>query len=129
MDNTPIERKPDWLKTLAFEVALEYFTPEELCLQYGLSDQQYKEIAQLPKFQQWVLDNRREIDEQGTQFKVLARKLSAVTLPTLYAIAQDEDVEPATRIRAVETLAKLAGFDKQEDGGGHGFQVNIQVNT
>jgi hypothetical protein len=126
-DGQPTARK-NWVDDLAFEVALEYFPPEDLQLRFNLSEDQYQSITEDPRFQAKVLEHRRSIDENGTQFRVLARKLAAVNLPQLHQIANDPRANPGDRISAVKALASFGGFDKPDSGGGNtAFQVNINL--
>lgn len=114
---------------MAFEVALGYYTPEDLCKQMALDPEAFAQVTTTPAFQRLVLGCRREIDEQGKQFKVLARKLATETLPELGVMALDPDASHADRISAIEKLARFGGLTA-EDKGGQGvaaFQVNINL--
>lgn len=116
----------NWIADLAFEVALEYYAPEELQARFELSPVEFEKIQSSPLFKNAVLAARREIDEQGTQFKVLARKLASVSLPQLLQIANDPIASHADRISAITALAKFSGFDREEKSGGNtAFQLNI----
>lgn len=113
---------------LAFEVALCYFTPEELMLKFGLTAAQYAGITSTEKFKKAVSLYRREIDEAGTEFKIKARKFAALVLDDLIEIAVDQDASHADRIAAIKELARLAGYSTPEVAGGNtmqAFQVNI----
>lgn len=116
---------------LAYDVALKYNTPEELCLQHGLSQGVFDRIADNPVFQQAVVVAEREITEQGTEFKLKARKLSSEVLDQLAVIALDDKASHTDRIKAISELAKLAGHHQPEPASATaaaGFQVNIQLN-
>ena len=128
-DTTP--RKEDWLAELAFEVALGYYTPEDLQVKYDLTLEQYSKIKRLPQFKRAVQVFKRQIDEEGQQFRVKARKMATETLDVLFNLAADEEAANLDRIRAVEALCRYAGFEKgvaDSAQGNQGFTVNIQIN-
>jgi hypothetical protein len=121
-------RQDNWVADLAFEVALGYYSPEELQLKFELSDVQYDSACRLPEFQKAVSGYRREIDEQGTEFKLKARKLASELLPELAFIAADDTASHADRISAIREMCRLAGYGKEETAGSQQapFQINIQ---
>lgn len=115
------------LKDLAFEVALRYYTPQELQVKYRISETQFEDITTRDGFKRLTLAAGREIDESGKQFKVLARKLATESLPNLFSIAQDPQASHADRIAAINALAKYSGFEKEQQTGNTAFQVNINL--
>ena len=128
-DTTP--RKEDWLAELAFEVALGYYTPEDLQVKYDLTLEQFSKIKRLPQFKRAVQVFKRQIDEEGQQFRVKARKMATETLDVLFNLAADDEAANSDRIRAVEALCRYAGFEKgvaDSAQGNQGFTVNIQIN-
>lgn len=128
---TPAKRD-NWVSDLAFEVALGYYTPEELQIKFDLSDTDLDAAQRLPQFQRAVTNYRREIDEDGTEFKLKARKLASELLPELATIAADGQASHKDRIDAIREMAKLAGYGKEDaksPNGAEGFQVNITFNN
>lgn len=123
-------KQDDWLTDLAFEVALRYYTPEELRMRFELSEDEYEQILGARQFQQLQLAAARDIDEKGKQFKVLARKLATESLPNLFAIAGDSEASNSDRIAAITALSRFAGFDKEQGQQGNtAFQVNINLGS
>ncbi len=126
---TPTPRKQsNWVSDLAFEVALQYFTPEQLQLRYELDADQFNAIVARDSFQRLVLSHQRDIDENGTQFRVLARKLASVNLAELHHIARDPTASHTDRISAVKALASFGGLDKSEAGQQGNTQFALQIN-
>lgn len=123
--------KNHWLTDLAFETALQYFTPEELCIKYDISKQRYEMLQASKEFRQAVQMYRRQIDEEGQQFRVKARRIASEVLDVLFNIAADETAAAGDRISAVNALCRYAGFDKGAEAasGNNAFTVNIQVNA
>lgn len=123
--------KNHWLTDLAFETALQYFTPEELCVKYDISEQRYEMLQASKEFRQAVQMYRRQIDEEGQQFRVKARRIASEVLDVLFSIAADETAAAGDRINAVNALCRYAGFDKGAEAasGNNAFTVNIQVNA
>lgn len=123
-------KQDDWLTDLAFEVALRYYTPDELQMRFELTADEYEQILQAQQFQQLQLAAARDIDEKGKQFKVLARKLATESLPNLFAIAGDSEASNSDRIAAITALSRFAGFDKEQGQQGNtAFQVNINLSS
>lgn len=115
------------LTELAFEVALRYYTPEELQVKYELTPEAYNLATENPHFQRLTLEACRNIDETGKQFKVLARKLATESLPNLFQIANDPMATHTDRISAINALARFGGFEKEETKGNTAFQININM--
>lgn len=95
---------------LAFEIALGYHTPDDLCTQFGIEPELLAALRQDPRFQRVVLAYKREIDEQGTEFQVKARKLSSLVVEELGAIALNPLATASDRISAIRELARFAGY-------------------
>lgn len=116
------------LQRLAYDVALEYDTDDDICLQHGIHRATLQTIKANPVFRQAVLTAERDITETGKEFKLKARKLSSLVLEELSHIAMAEDASHSDRINAIKELTKLAGYGKEEGAGaGNAFQVNINL--
>ena len=127
---TALDRNNNWVADLAFEVALGYYSPEELQLKFDLSEEQYDQVQRTPAFEKAVAHYRREIDEDGTEFKLKARKLASTLLPELGEIAADPSASHSDRISAIREMCRLAGYGKEETAqnpGNAGFTVNINM--
>lgn len=111
------------------EVALGYYSPEELCLKFDLSGVQLAGIQKTKEFQKSVALYKRELDEVGTEFKIKARRFASLVLEDLLAIATDDTAAHTDRIAAIKELARLAGYGKDEGTGGvnNGFVVTINM--
>ena len=125
-------KRDNWVADLAFEVALGYYTPDELRTKFDLTEVELAQAQRIPAFQKAVTAYRREIDENGTEFKLKARKLASELLPELAVIAADEDASHRARIEAIREMARLAGYgkdDAKQSSVADGFQVNITFNN
>lgn len=126
------EVSTNWVEELAFEVALEYFAPEDLQLKFELSPQRYQRITSVPEFKRAVADYRREIDDEGIAFKLRARKCAELMLEEIHEMAFDQRVDAKTRLEAMKTMCHYAGYDMKtaEDGGGIKVQIisNLSLN-
>lgn len=122
-------RDKTWVHDLAFEVALKYFTPDQLCRRFDLSPEQFEAVLQEPVFLREVDKRRREIDESGEQFKFKARKWASLLLEDLAAIAADDTASHGDRIKAFAEIARMAGYGREDvqPQGNNAFQVNIHV--
>ena len=120
----------NWVEEMAFEVALGYFTPEDLQLKYDLTESHYNHITTLPAFKKATADYRREIDDEGIAFRLRARKCAEDILEELYSMAFDQTLDAKDRLKAMEMMCKYAGFEthKQEGDGGVKLQIFTNLN-
>lgn len=121
-------RQNNWVADLAFEVALGYYTPEELDLKYSLTPERRELVQASPEFQRAVALYRREIDETGEEFKLKARKLASELLPELALIVADDKLSTSDRINAYKELARLSGYGRDDAAAGQtqaAFQLQI----
>lgn len=121
-------RHDNWLADLAFEVALGYFTPDELQTRFDLTPTAFDQTLRTPAFTRAVQVFKRQIDEEGQEFKIKARKMASESLDVLFAIAANDMADQSDRIKAVEALCRYAGFDKgAEAPSQQAFIVNINM--
>jgi|AntDeeMinimDraft_6_1070357.scaffolds.fasta_scaffold09301_3 hypothetical protein len=118
----------NWAEELAFEVALEYFTPEDLQLKYDLPPDQYEHVTALPSFRKAVSEYRREIDDEGIAFRLRARRCADDILVEVYAMAFDEKLDAKDRLKAAEMICRYAGFETAKTDGEGGVKLQIYTN-
>lgn len=124
------EMTAERLETLAYELALEYHSPEELAARFSLPANVLTEVAHLPEFKARVLDQRRKIDESGDQTRLLARRLVNQLVPAMARLADSDSEEAKDRIAAFKVLKEVAGIADTEGGplgGGFAIQINLQA--
>jgi hypothetical protein len=95
---------------LAYEVALGYHTPDELCTRFDLDPALLAALQADPRFQRAVVVAKREIDDMGTEFQVKARKLASLVIDELGTIAINPLATASDRISAIRELARFAGY-------------------
>jgi hypothetical protein len=123
------EATGNWATELAFEMALGYFSPEDLQIRFGLDDATFQKIQTDAAFKRSVLSYKKEIDDEGIAFKLRARKAAELVLEELTVIAFDAATDTSDRLKAMEMLARYAGFDmKNQKGEDGGVRVIIQTN-
>lgn len=118
------------LETLAYELALEYHSPEELAARFSLPVSLLEQMVDEPMFQAKVLDQRRKIDESGDQTRLLARRLVNQLVPSMADLANSPSEEAKDRIAAFKVLKEVAGIADTENGpmdGGFAIQINLQA--
>lgn len=129
----PVPVKPSsWLQELAYDIALEYHTPEEVRDKYGLSEPDYDRILQSVPVKRAISAYRRMIDEETTQARLKTKRLASLLIEELGAMAMDRSMDPATRLKAIEAVCRYAELDKppanQAAANTAPFTINIQVN-
>lgn len=95
---------------LAYEIALGYHSPADLCLKFGIDAPLFEALQADPRFQRAVLAAKRQIDDMGTEFQVKARKLASLVVEELGSIALNPLATPGDRISAIRELARFAGY-------------------
>lgn len=112
---------------LAFEIVLGYFSREAICLKFGIDDDTLATLEDDPGFRVKLLDQSRKIDERGDGFRLQARQHIEDSLASLKAMANDKDAAKGVRMKAIELLAKYAGYDG-ESGAAAGITLQIKTN-
>lgn len=138
LDHTPeppVPAKPaDWLQELAYEVALGYYTPEELQNKFSLQAEDYDRLVVAPHFKRAVSAYMRIVDEDAKQAKLKVKRLASHLVEQVAFMAADPTLDPAIRLRAIEDICRYAELDKpqKDDNAGQNnvpFTINIQVNA
>lgn len=118
----------NWVQELAFEVALEYFAPEDLMLKFDLTRSQYERIVTTPAFRKVVGDYRKEIDDEGIAFRLRARKAAEDVLSELHAMAFNQAIDAKDRLKAIELICRYAGFEMKKEDADGGIKLQIYTN-
>lgn len=138
LSHTPpaaVPSKPsDWVHQLAYDIALEYHTPEELQLQYSLSPDEYDSLLRSPHVSRAINAYKKLVDEDASQAKLKVKRLASVLVEQVAGIALDKTNDPQVRLRAIEDICRYADLDKpnkQDDQQANAspFTINIQVNN
>ena len=101
---------------------------------YGISEAQWDLLKRNPHFRSILKEAIQRLSgdtNAGNRIKHKADVLLEDNLPNLDEIANDRDVQPMARIKAIETMAELAGRkslgQKQEGGGAGAFNLQIVI--
>tara|TARA_R110000772_G_scaffold86132_3_gene180526 strand:+ start:1548 stop:2099 length:552 start_codon:yes stop_codon:yes gene_type:complete len=121
------------VRQLAFDVANDYFTDEELCVRYDLTLGQLKFVAKQPSFNKSVLDTRQLLADDGKQLLLKAKEYVLDVLSMYKDIADDSDNTSATRMKAGDAIMELARVKVQPNniipiGGAGGVALHIHTN-
>jgi hypothetical protein len=128
IDRLPTPGHENWVQELAFEVALEYFPPEDLQLKFELTPSHFLHITSMPDFKRAVAAYRREIDDEGIAFRLRARKAAEGVLEEMYSMCFDQTLKAQDRLKAMEMLCKYAGFETQKQNSDGGVKLQIFTN-
>lgn len=118
----------NWVTELAFETALGYYSPDQLMQQFDLRPSVFEKVQSLPDFQRAVAGYQREIDDEGIAFKLRARRSAALLLDELTFMAFDSNLDAKDRLKAIEMVAKYAGFGVDSTKNEEGTKIIIQTN-
>lgn len=115
----------------AYEVALGYFSDEEMRRRFKLRPSAYEVILASEEVQDLILDKKRELDESDFALRVHARRAARVALEQCILIVKDEEAPARTRMDASKQIREIAsGVDKDVlRGGGDAGEGAIIIKT
>lgn len=125
----------DLKASIAAELAAELCTPEDIRKRYGLSVGQWDRLKVNPMFRGMVADAVKTFRgplQAGARITKKAEIMLEDSMTDLYSIIKNETSPTGERIKAVQTLADLAGRgaknNKEELGPKvAGFTLNIKI--
>jgi hypothetical protein len=117
------------LRKIAHDIALEIDDEDVCATRHGVPAMFLPAIKEVPAFKRALKEYRAELNAKGVIFKSLCRETVTNLLHVLMEIAQDEEVAPASRIAALDRLAKWGGVDNSEvEKATPQQQMNVQIN-
>jgi hypothetical protein len=124
----------DLKASIAAELAAELSSPKDIRKRYGLTEGQWDLLRKNPTFRGMVKDalqTWRGTLNSGARITKKAEIMLEDAMPDLYGIAQSETTPTAERIKAIQTLADLAGRSAKVAPAAagpaqQGFTLNIQ---
>jgi hypothetical protein len=116
------------LEELAFQLALQYHPPEELCVSFGITEPVLNVLQRTPEFARKVQAYQQKIADDGTAFKLKARHILDVLLDELPAIALDQHEDAKNRLKAVDMIAEFADRKPKRDDSDGGVKLVINTN-
>ena len=108
---------------LAFDVALESDSVENLCAKYELNPSQLQTLLDHPVFKQLVDNMRAEIVERGLTFKLKAKIQADMYLQEVHKIVTDERMPANVRADLIKSTVKWADLEPKNTEGGNGNQA------
>jgi len=118
------------LADLAFDVAQEYFTDEQILRRHGLSLSQFRDIKEQPAFVRTVDDIVYGLQDDGAYLAVRARQHLEEILEFHVEVLNDPGVSLGMRQKSADKLLELARVRKvnTEAPGDSGFKLVIHTN-
>jgi hypothetical protein len=106
-----------WPTMLPVELALREHTPRELCLAYGVGQDDWDRLRADPLFVAEVRRCVAELQKEGMRFKVKARLQSEELLKKSWEMIHDshETVPPAVKADLIKYTIRAAGLDGSRD--------------
>jgi hypothetical protein len=123
----------DLKASIVAELAAELCTPEDIRKRYGLTKAQWDLLRTNPVFRGMLkeaLVTWRGTLAAGARITKKAEIMLEDTMPELYGLARNVTIPSAERIKAIQTLADLAGRSAKTaaptGAAAQGFTLNIQ---
>ena len=119
------------LKDLAYELAVNFFPLEVVCLRHSITKAQIDELKGDPEFRRILLDEQKATAVSGEAFRLKAAGHAFKTLEHFAKMAVDEEVPYAQRLKAGELVAQWAGGGyggAAQAASGMGMQIVLQTN-
>lgn len=118
----------DRLEKLVFDLALGFHDDDALCRLYNINKSVLEEIREKPLVQTMLDRQKKEVVESGERFRTISKQVITELLEEVAVIAMDRRLDPGARLRAMEMLARFAGFDgNQAKGPGTIIQINTNL--
>lgn len=103
----------DEVDKFAYEIALGYYTDEELRQHFKLIPSSFDTWKSSSRVQSLLLVKRREIDESDAALKIHARRAMRKSIDEYIKIVEDKEAPAKTRMEAGRQLREIAaGVDK-----------------
>ena len=120
-----------WPARLPFDVAMGD-SPESLCDRYGLQPEALDIFFLNAAFRREVAAHGQQIRDEGITFKAKARLQAEMYLEELHDIVVDKTIAPATRLDAIKSVTKWAGYEpkpvpENASSGSTGAQTRLVI--
>lgn len=93
---------------LAFDVACAFFSDEQICTRYELTPKQLENVKGQPAFLALVDENRRLLEDDGSEFLIKAKRYASDALDVLHDIAQDDEMSGMVRHKCAVSVLEYA---------------------
>lgn len=125
-----IELPVELLELMAIDGAVGFLDDDAMCVKYGVTDTQWTQIQDHPRYRAERDEKRRQLGDGGAEFKMLARSRMGRVIRSVADIVDDEDAHPMARIKGAQLLAGIAGVHTVTTPaqGGIPQQLIIQTN-
>lgn len=103
---------------------------EDVIAAEAITMQEYLRISENPVFKKYVARFEADLNESGFSTRARAKLLMQALFPTMFHMAQDEDVPAAARVKIFENFAELADEKPKNGSGGpigSGFSITINL--
>lgn len=99
----------------------------DLLREYDLTEDELREFALDPLFEQRVEYWRNQMKNEGFTFRLKAKAQAEELLDTSWQVIHDQDVSPAVKADLIKWTAKMAGYEPTKDltTDGGGVKINI----
>lgn len=93
------------------------FTPEAIAASYGMSDGEFRQLAQLPAFLAIVEQEVGKIQRMGANagVRMRAEAMAMAMQEKLFARAQDGDLDDRLSVELLRMLMRSAGIEQPEE--------------
>lgn len=115
---------------LALELALRVAKPSEVLKAYNLTLPAFQVIMAIPAFKIEYKELCEQAKDEGFSYKMKARAQAEGMLRTTWQMVQDVTTPAAVRADLIKFNARVAGFDKKDNGdvGVAADKIRITIN-
>mgnify|MGYP003624820705 FL=1 len=115
---------------LALELALRVAKPSEVLKAYNLTLPAFQAIMSIPAFKIEYKELCEQAKDEGFSYKMKARAQAEGMLRTTWQMVQDVTTPAAVRADLIKFNARVAGFDKKDNGdvGVAADKIRITIN-
>lgn len=114
---------------LPVELALRINSPKAICEAYGLTREEFEELAANPTFQADLKRAMEAVRRDGMSFKLKARLQAEELLKTSWTLIHNPAIPPGVRADLIKFTIRAAGLDGSKELAEAGRPtLSIQVN-
>jgi hypothetical protein len=111
-DLMPVQTQSfDISQALIFEMAQGWEEPEAIAARYGYVDEAWVKLSTYKPFLQAVDAQKAELERDGTNFRMVARTLTADVFTDAYRIAKSNDSTLLQKLEFIKLGAKLGDME------------------
>jgi len=107
---------PLYTEAFAYDIALQFFSPEEVCEAHDVAWDHYTRLKEFPLFQKSVSEHIQTIKSKGVTLQMKAMMTAEEMLPELFRVFRDPETPPQTKSMIAKQVGDWAQLGGKPEG-------------